>query len=135
MATSKHLKILCLDGGGFRGLSSLLMLQRVFNVFKNELEPAQPDLKPCDFFDLIAGTSTGGIIALMLGRLRMSIENCITAYSALGADVFGEQQGFPHEELFDAGKLERAIQSIVKQEALDGNAPLLDPLGDKCCKT
>jgi patatin-like phospholipase/acyl hydrolase len=135
MATSKRLKILCLDGGGFRGLSSLLMLQKVFNVFKNELEPPQPDLKPCDFFDLIAGTSTGGIIALMLGRLRMSIENCITAYSALGADVFGEQQGFPHEELFDAGKLERAIQSIVKQEALDGNAPLLDPLGDKCCKT
>ena len=26
---------------------------------------------PCDYFDLIGGTGTGGLIAIMLGRLRM----------------------------------------------------------------
>jgi len=26
---------------------------------------------PCQYFDLIGGTSTGGFIAIMLGRLRM----------------------------------------------------------------
>ena len=135
MAPPKRLRILSLDGGGFRGLSSLIMLQTVFNTFKANLEPEQPDLKPCDFFDLIAGTSTGGIIALMLGRLRMSIEDCIQVYSRLGEKVFGQQQSPPHRERFDAQKLEDAIQEIVEAHTGQRNAPLLDPLEGRCCKT
>jgi patatin-like phospholipase/acyl hydrolase len=27
--------------------------------------------RPCEYFELICGTSTGGLIAIMLGRLRM----------------------------------------------------------------
>ena len=129
-----RLKILSLDGGGFRGLSSLIMLQTVFTMFKHELDPPQPNLNPCEFFDLIAGTSTGGIIALMLGRLRMSIEECIQTYSKLGEKVFGRQQGFGHEQLFDSARLEEAIQEIVKSKTGDKNAPLLDPLDSECCK-
>jgi patatin-like phospholipase/acyl hydrolase len=41
------------DGGGVRGLLSLKILQAVMNR-------AAPDKKPCDVFDMIAGTSTGG---------------------------------------------------------------------------
>ena len=29
------------------------------------------DVKPCEYFDLIGGTSTGGLIAIMLGILGM----------------------------------------------------------------
>jgi patatin-like phospholipase/acyl hydrolase len=29
------------------------------------------DVKPCEYFDLIGGTSTGGLIAIMLGTLGM----------------------------------------------------------------
>jgi len=43
------------DGGGVRGLSSLLILQRVMEM----INPIQPP-KPCEYFDLIGGTSTGG---------------------------------------------------------------------------
>jgi patatin-like phospholipase/acyl hydrolase len=39
--------------------------------------------KPCDYFDMIGGTSTGGLIALMLGRLRMGVDECIAAYTDL----------------------------------------------------
>ncbi|KAK4031361.1 hypothetical protein C8A01DRAFT_21399, partial [Parachaetomium inaequale] len=33
-------------------------------------------------FDMIGGTSIGGLIAIMLGRLRPTIDECIDAYTA-----------------------------------------------------
>ncbi|KAK0514422.1 hypothetical protein JMJ35_003039 [Cladonia borealis] len=37
-------------------------------------------LEPWQLFDLIAGTSTGGLIALMLDRFHKSVDECISAY-------------------------------------------------------
>ena len=44
------------DGGGVRGLSSLHILRNVMQQLGTEEKPA----KPCEVFDMIAGTSTGG---------------------------------------------------------------------------
>ena len=33
------------------------------------------ELRPCEVFDMIGGTSTGAIIAMMLGRLVRQLEN------------------------------------------------------------
>jgi hypothetical protein len=67
----KHMpRVLALDGGGVRGLSSLLILQRLMQEVQRLKGDSQPPL-PCEYFDLICGTSTGGLIAIMLGRLRM----------------------------------------------------------------
>ncbi|KAI8932165.1 hypothetical protein NX059_011048 [Plenodomus lindquistii] len=49
---------------------------------------------PCNYFDLIVGTSTGGLIAIMLGRLRMSITDCIHEYRTLGIAIFGIRRPF-----------------------------------------
>jgi Patatin-like phospholipase len=77
MNAEPPLRILSLDGGGVRGISSLCVLQTLMDQIKlklirdfNPLEPIPP-LRPCHFFDLICGTSTGGLIAIMLGRLEM----------------------------------------------------------------
>jgi patatin-like phospholipase/acyl hydrolase len=50
------------DGGGIRGYSTLLLLKAVFE----ELEDIQghPTL-PCEVFDMIAGTSTGGQVSAL----------------------------------------------------------------------
>lgn len=52
-----------------------------------QVNPQAPP-KPCDFFDLIGGTSTGGLIAIMLGRLRMDITSCIDAYVGMSEAIF-----------------------------------------------
>jgi patatin-like phospholipase/acyl hydrolase len=70
-------RILALDGGGVRGLSSLLIVQRLMHEVQRLMidEGNMTDdgklPRPCEYFDLICGTSTGGLIAIMLGRLRM----------------------------------------------------------------
>lgn len=56
------------DGGGVRGLSSLLILRRLMYIIENNHDNYKLP-KPCDVFDIIAGTSTGALIAIMLGRL------------------------------------------------------------------
>jgi patatin-like phospholipase/acyl hydrolase len=70
-------RILALDGGGVRGLSSLLIVQRLMHevhrimTHKGQVTADGKLPLPCEYFDLICGTSTGGLIAIMLGRLRM----------------------------------------------------------------
>jgi Patatin-like phospholipase len=70
-------RILALDGGGVRGLSSLLVVRSLMHevqrllVDNGQAKTGDKLPVPCQYFDLICGTSTGGLIAIMLGRLRM----------------------------------------------------------------
>ncbi|KAL8894119.1 MAG: hypothetical protein Q9192_004599 [Flavoplaca navasiana] len=53
--------LLSLDGGGVRGLSTLYILKSIFRQLNQERNLTHlPPVKPCDVFDLIGGTSTGG---------------------------------------------------------------------------
>ena len=65
----KSLTRQCTDGGGIRGLSELLIIKEIMHRLmveenakrKNDGEEPLSSLpKPCNFFDLIGGTSTGG---------------------------------------------------------------------------
>ena len=63
-------RVLALDGGGVRGLSSLLILREIMEDIEQQTDAANTP-RPCEYFDLIGGTSTGGLIAIMLGLLGM----------------------------------------------------------------
>ena len=55
--------LLSLDGGGVRGLSSLYILKGLMDRLNHERQvKGLPTVKPCDVFDLIGGTSTGGYV-------------------------------------------------------------------------
>jgi patatin-like phospholipase/acyl hydrolase len=58
---STGLCLLALDGGGVRGLSSLYILKSIMDRLNHERKKnSLPSVKPCEVFDLIGGTSTGG---------------------------------------------------------------------------
>ena len=78
--------------------------------------------KPCDHFDLIVGTGTGGLIALMLGRLRLDLETCKELYVRMTRIVFETDKtiaGIPYRStLFKASKLEEAIRAAVREHTI-----------------
>ncbi|EXJ63226.1 hypothetical protein A1O7_03673 [Cladophialophora yegresii CBS 114405] len=121
------LRILSLDGGGVRGYSMLIILRELMHRVYVETEGKPPDVqtgtpKPCDYFDLIGGTGTGGLIAIMLGRLRMDLETCMDVYVKMTRKVFETDKtfaGIPYKHtLFKASKLEEAIKLCVQEHTL-----------------
>src|SRR5438270_10688585 len=81
----KPRKMLAIDGGGIRGLISPGILKRLEEL----LAPVSgaSNFRLCDFFDYIAGTSTGAIIAAGLAR-GMSAQELLTFYQQTGPAMF-----------------------------------------------
>jgi hypothetical protein len=73
----------------------------------------------------------------MLGRLRMSIVECITTYQELMPKVFGTGTVSKHirfaakGEFYDAKELENEIKRLIKEKLKDENVLLLDD-SDPC---
>ena len=74
-------RILALDGGGIKGVFAAAFLETIEEATGTRV---------ADYFDLIAGTSTGGIIALGLG-LGMSGREIVQFYVNDGPRIFDQQ--------------------------------------------
>ncbi|XTI91299.1 FabD/lysophospholipase-like protein [Cenococcum geophilum] len=125
-------RLLALDGGGVRGLSTLQIVKQLMDTIDPESPP-----KPCDYFDMIGGTSTGGLIAIMLGRLRMTVDECIDAYVSPSDRIFQKRRHCVTikgqvQRRFDSDELQRAIKEIVARQGLAEDALLKDAPDAKC---
>ncbi|KAH8923772.1 hypothetical protein BT69DRAFT_1195452, partial [Atractiella rhizophila] len=79
------------DNGGICTFSTLYTLEVVMLQVGELLGASEgEEVRPCDVFDLICGTSTGGWIALTLGRLGMTVRQSINAYEQIVQNVFSE---------------------------------------------
>ncbi|RSL53134.1 hypothetical protein CEP54_010562 [Fusarium duplospermum] len=74
------IRVLALDGGGVRGIVELVALQ--------ELEARLGGVPIASFFDLIVGTSTGGIIAAGLAKKGWSSSKCAAIFKKLCDSAF-----------------------------------------------
>jgi hypothetical protein len=76
-------KLLAIDGGGIRGVIALEVLAKIERL----LGSGDPRFRLADYFDLIAGTSTGAIIAVGLS-LGMAVDDIRRFYLESGAEMF-----------------------------------------------
>lgn len=121
-------RILALDGGGLRGIVTLGFLARIEEILRAQ-HGGDADFRLAHYFDLIAGTSTGAIIAAQLG-MGASVDEVIRQYLALGREVFRKSavrfsllQG-----RYDAARLAERLKSVLGAETRLGGPELLTGL-------
>lgn len=90
----KYIRILSIDGGGIRGIVPAAVLARLEK--KLQKASGNPKARLADYFDFMAGTSTGGIITCGLltplrknsKRPRYTAEDLMNLYMENGGDIF-----------------------------------------------
>ncbi|KAL8734464.1 MAG: hypothetical protein Q9181_003167 [Wetmoreana brouardii] len=107
------------NGGGIRGVSILLILDEIMKRVQHD-KGLEHLPRPCDYFNLIGGTSTGGLIALMLGRLQMTTKDALQTYNKLAGSVFckGNRKYSYQDGAFKATTLEKEVQDLVAAKKL-----------------
>ena len=99
-------RILALDGGGTRALVTIEMLK--------ELE-RQSGQRVHELFDVIAGTSTGGILAVGIQE-RLTLEELERLYLDISTVIFAREPGWRVELLRTGGQYRVAkLESILKR--------------------
>lgn len=79
-------RILALDGGGIRGMITVEVLAAIENLLRTQSGKG-PDFVLADYFDFVAGTSTGAIIAACIS-LGMSVDQIREFYVHNGKEMF-----------------------------------------------
>ena len=134
----KPRKMLALDGGGIRGLVTLGILEKIEMLVKQKTGQ-----KLGEYFDYIAGTSTGAIIAAGLSRGK-TVGELIDFYTSDGQQMFVPswlierikylysadplkatlQQVFGHDTDLGPGNLECLLLVITKNVTTDSAWPI-----------
>lgn len=89
---NKRISILSIDGGGIRGILPGVIVAYLEEQLQKRT--GNPDVRISDYFDLIAGTSTGGILTCMYlapddnKRPRFTAQDAVNLYIQNGEKIF-----------------------------------------------
>lgn len=84
--TERPRKLLSIDGGGLRGVLSLEILRAIESMLAAKTG-AGDDFRLSHYFDYVAGTSTGSVIASLLA-LGKTVDEAVQLYLELGPRAF-----------------------------------------------
>ncbi|TRM59215.1 acyl transferase/acyl hydrolase/lysophospholipase [Schizophyllum amplum] len=105
------------------------MLLLLRNMLREVEQLSQEPGLPCQYFDLIAGSGTGGFIALLLGRLRLSMDKAIECYTRVVERVFMRTKAGGN---FRVTPFEDVLKEIVNRFADGDNTQMIGERGPRC---
>jgi hypothetical protein len=117
----KGLRILCLDGGGSRGMTAVTAV--------DSLVKSLGGMEISDCFDLVVGTSTGAIIAFLIGLKRETSEQAAKRYDVLIEKIFTKSAMSTPLMLFTTASYDDAPFMKILSEILGENT-MLDSRAD-----
>lgn len=119
---SRKFKVISIDGGGIKGL----YLSKILEHFEERF-----NCRIADYFDLICGTSTGGLIALGLS-LRIPVELISSLYYKRGKQIFPHRSSFLSSlqqfflrSKYDNNELRKALEEMFGARTLADSHCLL----------
>lgn len=127
----KKFNILTIDGGGIRGIFPAMFLALIEAQLKSR---GVEKYRICDHFQLIGGTSTGGIIAIALA-LGIPAADIVDLYLNNASKIFGSKRtllGKIFYSAHDRDELEKLIRSKFR-EAKGGEDPILKDCKANVC--
>ena len=92
-----------IDGGGIKGLAAIKILQEITN---------KTGKQPFELFDIICGTSTGGIIAILLGLLKVPLSS---SSSDTKSDACGDASSHNDRSKTEAIDCESLYTNLCKE--------------------
>lgn len=123
-------KLLALDGGGIRGTITLEILAQLESSLQESLK-AGPDFVLAHYFDYMAGTSTGAIIATCLS-LGMRVADVRTFYLASGPAMFDKASLLKRfRTKYNDTQLAQKLRDVIGQQTGEPDAKL----GSQALKT
>ena len=110
-------KLLAMDGGGIRGVMTLEVLEKIESELQKRLGKGD-DFVLADYFDYVAGTSTGAIIATCLS-LGMRIDSIRKFYVESGPAMFDKTNLLRRyfRNKFHDEKLAAKLREVISQQA------------------
>lgn len=126
-------KILALDGGGILGLISIEVLARIEALLRERQD--RPDLVLADYFDFVAGTSTGAVISSLVS-MGMSVDQIRQFYIDCGPQMFDRAfllERLSHE--YDSEPLAKKLQATLGPERDGDSGGSLATLGTERLRT
>jgi uncharacterized protein len=134
-------KLLALDGGGIRGVLTLEVLARIEQILREQSR--RPNLVLANYFDYVAGTSTGAIIATCVS-LGMTVDAIRRFYLESGPAMFSKsgllerfrykfqdealsnklRQVFGANETLGSAKLKTLLMMVLRNATTDSPWPL-----------
>ncbi|KAK6835070.1 hypothetical protein PG987_009764 [Apiospora arundinis] len=108
-------RILCLDGGGIRGVVQLQVLKEVERILG-------PDLPIQLFFDLMVGSNFGGLIATGLGVKKWTTSAALDKFKDLSREAFAPRELNNHGSLYKTQPFAKALKRYFSDQPFFGAA-------------